>query len=76
MNINNFSRRDIQEEYVDYLVGSMDFIEARTALKDCINKEKSKLTNSQLEKEIRESYPRVLYEYYTEDSTAVLEGGY
>lgn len=74
--VEDYNRNSVQEEYIDYLVGSMDFLEARTSLKKYMRKDKSKLSNSELETEIRTIAPSVLYEVFTDEVVSTLEGGY
>lgn len=74
--IDDYNRNYIQDEYIDYVVGSMDFLEARTALKEYMAKEKNELTHRELEHEIRLIAPSVLYEVFTDEVVSTLEGGY
>lgn len=74
--IENYNRNAIQEEYVDYLIGSMDFLEARTALKEYMMKDKDSLTHSELEREVKLIAPSVLYQIFTDEVVSTLEGGY
>lgn len=74
--INNYNRHEIQQEYVDYVVGSMDFIEAKTVLKNYMMREKDSLSNSELEKEIRLLEPSILYNSFAQHFVELWEEGY
>lgn len=74
--IENYNRDSIQEEYVNYVVGSMDFLEARTMLKEYMLQEKDKLNNREIEREIRLLAPHILYDSFNEELIATLEGDY
>lgn len=74
--IENYNRDYVQQEYVDYIVGSMDFLEARTMLKEYILQDKDNLSNKELEREIRLLAPNVLYDTLTDELVSTLEGGY
>lgn len=74
--IENYNRDSVQEEYIDHIVGSMDFLEARTMLKEYMLKEKDKLSNRELEREIRLLAPYILYGNFAEELVSTLEGDY
>lgn len=64
--INDFNRIDIQSQYVDHVVGSMDFIQARQRLKDFIEYEKDQDSDYDLEIEILKEAPYLLEEQWEE----------
>lgn len=74
--INNYNRNEIQQEYVDYMVGSMDFIEAKMALKNYMMKDKDSLSNAELEREIKLLEPSILYNSVAQDFVELWEEGY
>lgn len=76
LSIDDYNRHTVQEDYIDYLVGSMDFLEARTSLKEYMRKDKSELSNSDLEREIRSIAPSVLYDIFTDEVVTTLEEDY
>jgi hypothetical protein len=58
--INDTNRLDIQSQYVDHIVGSLDFIEVRSLLRNYIEYEKDKLSDSSLYAEILHEAPYLL----------------
>ena len=64
--INDFNRIDIQSQYVDHIVGDMDFIQVRERLRDYIEFEKDKETDNDLEAEILHEAPYLLQEKWEE----------
>ena len=58
--INDMNRIDIQSQYVDHIVGSLDFIEARNLLRNYIEYEKDSLSNEDLYAEIIHEAPYIL----------------
>lgn len=74
--IDDYNRHTVQEDYIDYIVGSMDFLEARTCLKEYMRKDKSELSNSDLEREIRSIAPSVLYDIFADEVVTTLEEDY
>ena len=55
-----YNRKDIQDKYIDYLLGSMDFMEIKNKLKEFLELEKTLESNSDLEAEILSEAPEVL----------------
>lgn len=64
--INDFNRIDIQSQYVDHIVGRMDFIQVRQRLKDYLEYEKDKESDVDLEIEILNEAPYLLEEKWQE----------
>jgi hypothetical protein len=64
--INDFNRIDLQSQYIDHLVGSMDFIEVRKMLRDYLDYEKDKESDEDLEAEILNEAPYLLEEKWEE----------
>lgn len=60
--INDFNRIDIQSQYIDHLIGSMDFMQIKDLLRDYVEYEKDKQTDSDLEAEILHEAPYLLEE--------------
>jgi hypothetical protein len=58
--INDTNRLDIQSQYVDHIVGSLDFIEVRSLLRNYIEYEKDKLGDGSLYAEILHKAPYLL----------------
>lgn len=67
------NRKDIQDKYIEYLLGSMDFMEIRNKLKEFLEIEKTLLSNSDLEAEIYVEAPEVLMDNWEDfDGPATL----
>lgn len=64
--IDNFNRGIILERYIDDIVGGLHFLDTKERLKDCLLKEKSELTNDDLEIEIMRHDPGLLTDIYIE----------
>jgi hypothetical protein len=58
--INDDNRCKYQNDYIDYLISHMDFIEIREALRNYLHKEKGRYSNKFLENEIRRENPDLL----------------
>lgn len=58
--INQYNRTDIQRKYIDYILGSLDFMQIKDRLRDYLSKEKDKESHRALEAEIRKEAPDVL----------------
>lgn len=70
--INENNRNDIQRKYIDQILGSLDFMQIKDALRDYLSKEKDKESNYALESEIRKEAPDVLvdnWEDFNEPAT-------
>ena len=68
-----YNRKDIQDKYIDYLLGSMDFMEIRNKLKEFLELEKTLESNSDLEAEILSEAPEVLLDNWEDfDEPATL----
>lgn len=55
-----YNRKDIQDKYIDHLLGSMDFMQIRDKLREFLELEKTLESNSDLEAEILSEAPEVL----------------
>lgn len=64
--INDFNRIDIQSQYVDHIVGGMDFIQVRQRLRDYLELEKDKESDIDLEIEILNEAPYLLDQKWEE----------
>lgn len=58
--VDDFNRTEIQREYVDNIVGKMDFVEIKRELWNYINREKNRYSNYSLELEISRDAPKIL----------------
>lgn len=70
--INNSNRQEIQRKYIDDILGSLDFMEIKSMLRDFLHIEKSKESNRALELEIRHEAPDLLvdnWEDFSEKAT-------
>lgn len=68
-----YNRKDIQDKYIDYLLGSMDFMEIKNKLKEFLELEKTLESNSDLEAEILSEAPEVLLDNWEDfDEPATL----
>lgn len=70
--INNSNRQEIQRKYIDDILGSLDFMEIKSMLRDFLHTEKSKESNRALELEIRHEAPDLLvdnWEDFSEKAT-------
>lgn len=66
--INDFNRIDLQSQYIDHVVGSLDFLTVLQRLKDYLENEKDKESNQDLEAEILHEAPYLLQENWEEFS--------
>lgn len=67
------NRREIQNKYIDHLLGSMDFMEIRNKLREFLDLEKTLESDTDLEAEIFSEAPEVLLENWEDfDSPATL----
>lgn len=64
--INDFNRIDLQSQYIDHIVGTMDFISMKNLLRDYIEYEKDKQSDADLEMEILNEAPYILEEKFEE----------
>jgi hypothetical protein len=74
--INQFNRKEIQRKYIDQILGELDFMEIKDALRDYLTKDKDKASNYALESEIRKEAPEVLvdnWEDFDEPATLTKE---
>ena len=58
--VDDFNRTEIQREYIDYLIGKMDFMEIKRELWNYINSDKNRYSNYSLELEISRDAPSIL----------------
>lgn len=65
--IDVLNRDYVIERYVDDIVGSMDFLEARCKLKDLLLQQKYSLSNDELEYEIRRYNPMLLTDSFIQE---------
>ncbi len=54
------NRVEVQRKYIDYILGSLDFMEIKDRLRDYLDTEKTFESNAALEAEIRHEAPEVL----------------
>lgn len=76
--INDVNRREIQKKYIDYILGSLDFMEIKDRLRDYLDNDKSRSSHFSLEQEIRKDAPEILvdnWEDFDEPSTLTVGGG-
>lgn len=67
------NRKEIQEKYIDHLLGSMDFMEIRNQLREFLDIEKTLESDSDLEAEIYVEAPEVLMDNWEDfDGPATL----
>jgi hypothetical protein len=74
--INQFNRQEIQRKYIDQILGELDFMQIKDALRDYLTKDKNKASNYALESEIRKEAPDVLvdnWEDFDEPATLTRE---
>lgn len=74
--INQFNRKEIQRKYIDQILGELDFMEIKDALRDYLSKDKDKESNYALEAEIRKEAPEILvdnWEDFDEPATLTRE---
>ena len=60
--IQESNRKEVQRKYIDQILGEMDFMQIKDALRDYLNKDKDKSSDYALEAEIRKQAPEVLVE--------------
>ena len=65
MIVDDFNRTEIQRNYIDYLIGKMDFMEIKRELWNYINQNKNKYSNYSLELEISRDAPQILGDIVT-----------
>lgn len=71
--INTLNRKELQRKYIDSILGSLDFMEIKSRLRDYLNLEKDKESNKSLELEIRHEAPEILSDNWEDfDSPATL----
>lgn len=58
--IDKYNRQEIQRKYIDQILGEMDFMQIKDALRDYLELEKDKSSNYSLECEIRKQAPDIL----------------
>lgn len=58
--VDDFNRTEIQRNYIDYLMGKMDFMEVKRELWNYINRDKNRYSNYSLELEISRDAPIIL----------------
>lgn len=73
LKVSELNRREIQDKYIDYLLGSMDFMEIKDKLREFLEIEKTLSSNGELENEIYSEAPEVLLENWEDfDGPATL----
>lgn len=73
LKISESNRKEIQDKYIDYLLGSMDFMDIRNQLREFLELEKTLSSNADLESEIYSEAPEVLLENWEDfDGPATL----
>lgn len=63
--VDDFNRTEIQREYIDHIVGRMDFAEIKRELWNYINCDKNRYSNYSLELEISRDAPQILGDIVT-----------
>lgn len=67
------NRKDIQDKYINYLLGSMDFMQIRDKLREFLEIEKTLQSDADLEAEIFSEAPEVLLDNWEDfDEPAIL----
>jgi hypothetical protein len=67
------NRKEIQRKYIDYILGSLDFMQIKDRLRDYFELEKDKESNRSLEAEIRKEAPEILVDNWEDfDEPATL----
>ena len=75
--IKESNRKEVQRKYIDQILGELDFMQIKDALRDYLAKEKDKSSNYALECEIRKEAPEVLVENWEDfDGPATLTREY
>jgi hypothetical protein len=75
--IQESNRKEVQRKYIDQILGEMDFMQIKDALRDYLNKDKDKSSDYALEAEIRKQAPEVLVENWEDfDEPATLTREY
>lgn len=75
--IKESNRKEVQRKYIDQILGEMDFMQIKDALRDYLDKDKDKSSNYALEAEIRKQAPEVLVENWEDfDEPATLTREY
>ena len=75
--IKESNRKEVQRKYIDQILGEMDFMQIKDALRDYLNKDKDKSSDYALEAEIRKQAPEVLVENWEDfDEPATLTREY
>jgi hypothetical protein len=70
------NRAEFQRKYIDHILGSLDFIEIKDRLRDYLEIEKDRESNSALEAEIRHEAPDILIDNWEDaDQPATLTKG-
>lgn len=64
--VDDFNRTEIQRNYIDHLVGKMDFMEMKRELWNYINRDKNRYSNYSLELEISRDAPTILGDIVTD----------
>ena len=64
--VDDFNRTEIQRDYIDYLIGKMDFMEVKRELWNYINREKNRYSNYSLELEVSRDAPQILGDLVTD----------
>lgn len=64
--VDDFNRTEIQRNYIDYLIGKMDFMEVKRELWNYINRDKNRYSNYSLELEISRDAPNILGDIVTD----------
>ena len=64
--VDDFNRTEIQRNYIDYLLGKMDFMEVKRELWNYINRDKNRYSNYSLELEISRDAPQILGDLVTD----------
>jgi|688.fasta_scaffold772889_1 hypothetical protein len=62
--IDAYNREDVQNKYIDAIIAHMDFMEIRDALREYLDKEKSRYTHKHLYREIKKQSPEILREVF------------
>lgn len=73
--VNDFNRDDVESRYVKAIIASMDFMEIREALEECLKKEKAQYSHKRLYNEIKKEFPDLLYDILEDCHTQTLLKG-
>jgi hypothetical protein len=69
--LNAHNRIEIQHKYIDYILGSLDFMQIKDMLRDYLEIEKTFESDAALEAEIRHEAPDILVDNWSDADVPV-----